>query len=152
MPQQLPVVEQGGAGGLPLANATFISQWHDTYRAHLENIIVTQSGASVRTDDVTNLPDTLLRWSGLYFLDLWASHSNTAFLPMIIHVDFNMASALGATVGTASLAFVAPINEVVGGNVFSTTVRIPSRLFRVRWTYPASNSTYFGFSAVLRSA
>jgi len=150
-PCQLPVVEQGPAGGLPLANATFISQWHDAYRMHIENIIVTQTGASVSTGDVTNLPDTLLRFSGQYYLDLYAVHSNTSFLPFILNVDMNFASALGATPGTVSMAYVVPISEVVGGNYFSTRLQLFSRLFRVRWTYPAVNSTFFAFNAVLRA-
>lgn len=150
-PYQLPVVETGPTGGLPLANATFISQWHDAYRSHVENIIVTQTGGSVSTGDVTNLPDTLLRFTGQYYLDLYAVHSNATFLPFIINVDMNFASALGATPGTVSLAFTVPISEVVGGNFFSTRVQIYSRLFRVRWTYPGVNSTFFAINAVLRA-
>ncbi|MGH6628096.1 MAG: hypothetical protein ACREB3_00005, partial [Burkholderiales bacterium] len=151
-PYQLPVVEQGPTGGLPLANATFISQWHDAYRMHIEDIIVTQTGASVSSGDTSNLPDTLLRFSGQYLLDLYAVHSNATFRPFILNVDMNFASALGATFGTVSQAFVVPISEVVGGNFFSTRVQINSRLFRVRWTYPAVNSTFFAFNAVLRAA
>jgi hypothetical protein len=151
-PYQLPVVETGPTGGLPLANATYISQWHDAYRMHIENIIVTQTGASVSTGDTTNLPDTLLRFSGQYFLDIYATHSNTSFLPFIVTVDMNFASALGATPGTIGVSFTVPISEVVGGNFFSNRVQINCRLFRVRWVYPAVNSTFFAINAVLRAA
>lgn len=150
-PYQLPVVEQGPAGGLPLANATFISQWHDAYRMHVEDIIVTQTGGSVSTGNTSNLPDTLLRFSGQYYLDIYAAHSNTSFLPFVTTVDMNIASALGATPGTVGVSYTVPISEVVGGNFFATRVHIHSRLFRVRWTYPAVNSTFFSYNAVLRA-
>lgn len=151
-PYQLPVVETGPTGGLPLANATFISQWHDAYRMHVEDIIVTQTGALVSTGNTVNLPDTLLRFSGQYYLDIYAVHSNVSFLPFILNVDMNFASALGATPGTVSLAFTVPISEVAGGNFFATRVQIYSRLFRVRWTYPNVNSTFFALNVVLRAS
>lgn len=155
-PYQLPVVEQGPAGGPiasnPVANATFISQWHDAYRMHIEDILnVAVAGNKVSTGDTTNLPDTLLRFSGQYYLDIYSSHSNTAFLPYILTVDMNFASALGATPGTIGLNFTVPISEVAGGNFFTTRVQIFSRLFRIRWTYPNANATFFALNAVLRA-
>ncbi len=149
IPTQLPVVEQGAAGGLPVANQVFISQWHDCYRPHVENIIVTQTGASVSTGDTTNLPDTLLRFTGMYFLDIFVLHSNAAALPMLILIDNAIASALAAP-GFAGLGgFVYTVQSAVP---FSASVRLTSRLFRIRWTYANDAALSFGFCTVLRAA
>lgn len=147
IPSQLPVLEQGGAGGLPVANQSFLSQWHDCYRPHIEDIIVTQTGAKVSTADTTNLPDTLLRFTGMYFLDIFCVHGNASLLPLQIGIDNNIASALGTAFALGGINFMAP-----SGTAFSASIRLTSRLFRITWTYPNANSTFFGFNAVLRAA
>jgi len=146
IPTQLPILEQGNLPALPLANAAYFGQWHDTFRAHVEDVIVVQTGGMVSTGVVAGLDETLLRWSGLYFLDLFAFHWNATGLAMNIYVDQTLPAAL-------HLGFQQVFTYVVPSNtILNVSLRITARLVRVRWLYPNQNAQGFAVSAVLRAA
>jgi hypothetical protein len=155
-PTQLTVFERGSAAGLLGAGGTITTAWFDTHDLEAQEIIVPQSGAIVRTDDETNLGIGLTGRFGLYYLDLFSEHTNALNQEYQLEVQGQIAGALvnGGFPIMDLAVFRVQAAEVVTGTTrpFNQTVRIYPRFCRLVATYPATASTRFHLSAVLRSA
>ncbi len=154
LPAQTPIFEQGPIQGLPLANAVINTNWFDTFQVQDGGIQAPQTGAIVDSGSEIQTGVGTTAAIAAYFLDLYVDHNNANGAPLTIDIFGRMAQALDNIVNAPTVRRLVVQASELGSNEIRplmTTVRITSRFFQVRYTYPGFNATRFATSLNLRA-